>query len=72
MEEAADKLGGIGWLTYYGYLRVHQNKSLDEVWKDALQMARREFENFLNTRTSRERYRRILRLLLQALKNGGG
>ncbi|MEM1772079.1 MAG: ATP-binding protein [Ignisphaera sp.] len=72
IDEAVDKLDGvIGWLTYYGYSTVFQGKNLEDVWREAVELARKELENFLEYRVSRERYRRILRLLSSGVREWG-
>jgi len=69
IEEVVDRLDGvIGWLTYYGYLRTHGGKGLDEVWEQAVELARKELENFLGSRVSKSRYRAVLRLLAQGIR----
>ncbi|MEM1541573.1 MAG: ATP-binding protein [Ignisphaera sp.] len=72
INEAVDKLDGIiGWLTYYGYSTVFQGKNMDDIWRDAVEMAKKELENFINYRVSRERYRMVLRLLSLGVREWG-
>ncbi|MDK6029357.1 ATP-binding protein [Ignisphaera sp. 4213-co] len=72
IEMVVNKLDGvIGWLTYYGYLRVFQNRLVDDIWREAVELARKELENFLMYRVSRERYRKVLRLLAQGVREWG-
>ncbi len=66
--EAVDRLDGvIGWLTYYGYSRVVGGRSLDDIVADAVELARKELENFLKYRVSR-RYRFVLKALAHGVK----
>jgi len=63
LENVVSKLNGIiGWLTYYGYLKLKGKTSLDDVLKEAVTLARSELESFLSTRLSK-RYKIIMRLL---------
>ncbi len=63
-----DELDGIiGWLTYYGYLRVSGNGDFMEIKRGAVELARIELENFLRGRVSR-RYRLVLKLLTEGVK----
>ncbi|MEM0371399.1 MAG: ATP-binding protein [Ignisphaera sp.] len=72
INEAVDKLDGIiGWLTYYGYSTVFQGKNMDDIWRDAVEMAKKELENFINYRVSRERYKMVLRLLSLGVREWG-
>lgn len=68
LERAVNELDGIiGWLTYYGYLRLRGKGSLEEIVSEATALARRELEEFLSTRMSR-RYRLVMRLLARGVK----
>lgn len=72
VEEAVDKLDGvIGWLTYYGYTRVFQRRNPEEIWRDAIGLARDELNNFLMYRVSKDRYRLVLKLLAQGVREWG-
>jgi len=71
LERVVDELDGIiGWLTYYGYLRLKGSRGLEEVVAKAVEVAKGELESFLATRFSR-RYRLILRLLAQGVTEWG-
>ena len=68
LEEAVNRLDGIvGWLTYYGYSRSIGGRDLGSIIEDAVNLARREFEGFLNLRVSR-RYRPVLKLLASGVR----
>ncbi|MEM1538200.1 MAG: ATP-binding protein [Candidatus Nezhaarchaeales archaeon] len=70
VEEAVNRLNGIiGWLTYYGYSKVTRGKELEEIWSEAVETAKRELENFLGYRASKNRYRTVLKLLSQGVKD---
>ncbi|MEM2540538.1 MAG: ATP-binding protein [Candidatus Methanomethylicia archaeon] len=70
IEEVVSRLDGIiGWLTYYGYLRIMHSRNLEEIWREAVQLAKHELENFLNYRVSRRRYKAVLKLLSQGVRN---
>ncbi|MEO3993692.1 MAG: ATP-binding protein [Desulfurococcaceae archaeon TW002] len=72
IEEVVDKLDGIiGWLTYYGYAKIMQNKNLELIWREAVELAKQELEDFLKYRVGRERYRTVLKLLAQDLRDWG-
>ncbi len=72
IEEVVNKLNGvIGWLTYYGYAKIMQNKNLESIWREAVELAKQELEDFLKYRVSRERYKTVLRLLAQDLRDWG-
>ncbi|MEM4514408.1 MAG: ATP-binding protein [Ignisphaera sp.] len=72
IDEAVDKLDGIiGWLTYYGYSTVFKGRSVGDIWREAIELAKRELENFLEYRVSRERYRKILKLLSSGVREWG-
>lgn len=69
IEEVANKLDGIiGWLTYYGYSRVFGGKNLESVWAEAVELAKKELENFLESRVSKGRYKAVLRLLANGVR----
>jgi hypothetical protein len=71
LEEAVRELDGVvGWLTYYGYERSIGGKDLEEVVREAVDLARRELEDFMATRASR-RYRAVLRLLASGVRGWG-
>jgi len=59
--------GIIGWLTYYGYLKIGGIEDFEEIKKEAIELAKTELENFLKQRMSR-RYRLVLRLLTEGVK----
>ncbi len=66
--EAVDRLRGvIGWLTYYGYSRVFNGRRLSSIVVDAVELARRELEKFLEYRVSR-RYRIVLKALAEGVR----
>lgn len=68
--EVVSRLDGIiGWLTYYGYLKVMHNKGLEEIWREAIELAKHELENFLSYRASKERYKAVLKLLSQGIRD---
>lgn len=72
VEEVVNKLDGvIGWLTYYGYAKTKQNKDFEVIWREAVELAKQELEDFLEYRMSRERYRTVLRLLAHGLRDWG-
>jgi len=69
--EAVEVLDGIiGWLTYYGYSKYVGGRSLSEIFSEAVKLARRELENFLETRVSR-RYRFVLKMLSRNIREWG-
>lgn len=69
IEKTVEKLDGIiGWLTYYGYTRISQKKELEDIWREAIEIARKELDNFLIYRISKNRYRLILKLLAQGIR----
>jgi AAA+ ATPase superfamily predicted ATPase len=71
VERAVEELDGIiGWLAYYGYLRVGGRGDLERVVEEAVELARSELESFLATRVSR-RYRLVLKLLAQGVREWG-
>jgi hypothetical protein len=59
--------GIIGWLAYYGYLRVSGKGDFEEIKRETVELAKAELENFLKGRVSR-RYRLVLRLLTEGVK----
>jgi len=59
--------GIIGWLTYYGYLKVSGRGDLEEIKREAVGLAKTELENFLKGRVS-SRYRLVLKLLTEGVK----
>jgi len=66
VEDAVNLLDGIiGWLTYYGYSKYIGGKPLDEIMKDAVQLAKSELKNFLRYRVSKRYY-----IVLKALSKG--
>jgi len=66
-----DELGGIiGWLTYYGYLKINGVENLETIKKTAIEMAKTEIENFLRFRVSK-RYRVVLKLLAKGYREWG-
>jgi len=68
VDRVVEELDGIiGWLTYYGYLRVSGRADFEEVKREAVELARMELENFLRQRVSR-RYRLVLKLLTEGVK----
>lgn len=68
LERVVDELDGIiGWLTYYGYLRLRGRGSLDDIIKESVELAKRELEVFLSTRMSR-RYKLVMRLLAEGVR----
>jgi AAA+ ATPase superfamily predicted ATPase len=71
VERAVEELDGIiGWLTYYGYLKVSGRGDFDSVMNEAVELAKRELESFLARRVSR-RYRVVLKLLAEGVTEWG-
>ncbi|ACB07462.1 AAA family ATPase [Candidatus Korarchaeum cryptofilum] len=70
VERAVEELDGIiGWLTYYGYLKV-RGGDFDSLINEALELAKSEIESFLASRVSK-RYRVVLKLLAEGLTELG-
>lgn len=69
IEEAVDNLNGIiGWLTYFGYSKWKNGKTLSEIKREAVNLARKELENLIKYRMSR-RYPIVLRLLAKGIRS---
>lgn len=68
VDMVVDELDGIiGWLTYYGYLRICGRADFKEVKKESVELAKIELENFLSGRVSK-RYRLVLKLLTEDVR----
>lgn len=68
INSAADRLGGVlGWLIKFGVTCVEHEKisslELDKIQKEGSILARHEFDNFVRTRSSIERYEIIMAVL---------
>ena len=65
--------GVVGWHTYYGYLRCDENKNHLNALKIVAEIGSRtayeEFERFLNTKKSRERYQKLMKLIMLGKSN---
>jgi len=71
IEKAVEELDGIiGWLTYYGYLKVSGRGNFESVVNEAIELAKNELESFLASRVSR-RYRVIMKLLAEDVREWG-
>ncbi|MDW8003404.1 MAG: ATP-binding protein [Thermofilaceae archaeon] len=68
LERVVEELDGIiGWLAYYGYLRLKSAGNLENIVEEAVALAKSELESFLSTRVS-GRYRLILKLLAEGVR----
>ncbi len=70
--DAVDKLGTlIGWLNYYGYLRLTQSHSeaLNQVIDNGKIIVKTELDNFLENRRNKKLYISILSLLSEGEKS---
>ncbi|BBD73296.1 hypothetical protein HS1genome_1685 [Sulfodiicoccus acidiphilus] len=68
VEEITAELDGVpGWLTLYGYLRVHQGvghrEALEETKVEACKVLRESFSHFLEDKRNREVYFQVIRRL---------
>ena len=66
LERAADLLDGIiGWLTYYGWYRVHGGLSLEEILDIASKQEVEELRKFLTKSRAEDRYKVILKTVAE-------
>lgn len=71
IEKVVEELDGIiGWLTYYGYLKVSGKGDFQNILNEAVELAKSELESFLKTRVSK-RYRVVLKLLAEGVREWG-
>jgi uncharacterized protein len=73
LSDVIERLDGIiGWATQYGFQRIKGNShinSLNKVVEYGTELTKREFNNFLNTRQSKERYIKVMKFLSKGISS---